>query len=342
MNKFTLETKVGVFVLVCLAIFVYAWFSIVGVGLEKGFELKAYFDSVDGLKKGAQVQIAGIKVGNVKDVQFDKDTGKALVTMEIRKGYENAIPADSSITLRSQGLFGDKYLVIQPGKPNARKLKNGDVIARVHEPMDTEKLVENIGIAAQDLKVLARSAREEMIDKKGAQKTYRTIVNAERFFGDMKNLVEKNKGKINSTIEGLDSTTKHLNQLVSRNQDKINQTVDRFERFSGSMDKTGKKFNRVATDLERVTEDVRSGRGTLGKLIVDESLYRQATSLIRDVRQLSNRIQYGPGTISRLINDPEIYFETRRAIRNMNKTAEDVAEATPVSTLAIILGSVFR
>ena len=45
---------------------------------------------------------------------------------------------------------------------------------------------------------------------------------------------------------------------------------------------------------------------------------------------------------STLINDPEIYFEARRAIRNMNKTAEDVSEATPVSTLAIILGSVFR
>jgi hypothetical protein len=46
--------------------------------------------------------------------------------------------------------------------------------------------------------------------------------------------------------------------------------------------------------------------------------------------------------VGRLINDPELYFEARRAIRNMNKTAEDVSEATPISTLAIILGSVFR
>jgi phospholipid/cholesterol/gamma-HCH transport system substrate-binding protein len=342
MKKFTLETKVGVFVLVCLAIFAYAWFSIVGVDFDKGFELKAHFDSVEGLTKGVQVQIAGIKVGTIKDIRYDKDTGKALVTMEIKKEYEDAIPEDSRVMLRTKGLLGDKYLVIQPGRPNARKLKGGDELTRVHEPMDTEKVIETIGIASQDLKALARSAREQMIDKEGAQKTYRTIENAEKLFGDMKELVAKNKGKINSTLDGLDSTTKNLNQLVARNQKKINRTVDRFERFSGSMDKTGNKFDKVATDLERLTKDVRSGRGTLGKLIVDESLHREATSLIRDIRQLSSRIQNGPGTISRLINDPEIYFEARRAIRNMNKTAEDVSEATPVSTLAIILGSVFR
>ena len=50
----------------------------------------------------------------------------------------------------------------------------------------------------------------------------------------------------------------------------------------------------------------------------------------------------GQGVTGRVINDPELYFEARRAIRNMNKTAEDVSEATPVSTLAIILGSIFR
>jgi hypothetical protein len=64
--------------------------------------------------------------------------------------------------------------------------------------------------------------------------------------------------------------------------------------------------------------------------------------LVRDLRQLSDRIQNGSKAVSRLINDPELYYEARRAIRNMNKTAEDVSEATPVSTLAIILGSVFR
>ena len=93
---------------------------------------------------------------------------------------------------------------------------------------------------------------------------------------------------------------------------------------------------------ERVTRDVREGRGTLGKLVNDEALYRDTHALVRDVRGISASIQSGRGAVGRLINDPELYFEARRAICNMNKTAEDVSEATPISTLAIILGSVFK
>jgi phospholipid/cholesterol/gamma-HCH transport system substrate-binding protein len=94
--------------------------------------------------------------------------------------------------------------------------------------------------------------------------------------------------------------------------------------------------------METLAREVRSGKGTLGKLVTDESLYKNAQALVTEVRGISGSIQQGSGTMGRLINDPEIYYEARRAIRNMNKTAEDVSEATPISTLAIILGSVFR
>ena len=67
-------------------------------------------------------------------------------------------------------------------------------------------------------------------------------------------------------------------------------------------------------------------------MVVDESLYRDASALVRDLRNVTNSVQRGPGAVSRLINDPEIYFEARRAIRNMSKTAEDISEATPIST----------
>jgi phospholipid/cholesterol/gamma-HCH transport system substrate-binding protein len=126
------------------------------------------------------------------------------------------------------------------------------------------------------------------------------------------------------------------------NKNKINQTVSNFQTFSKSIDKTGGKFDKIASDLDGLTKDLRSGRGTLGKLVNDDSLYRDTQALIRDVRGISNTIQHGPGTVGRLINDPEMYFEARRAVRNMNKTAEEVSEVTPVSTLAIILGSFFR
>jgi len=309
------EMKVGVFFLVCLAIFAYVWFAVVGIELKRGFDLTASFRTVTGLINGAPVQIAGIKVGSVKDIRYDPKTGRAIVVMEIKGDYEDTIPDDSRLMVKTKGLLGDKYLVIEPGRPNAGKLKPGDTIKDVREPLDTEKVIETIGVAAADLQALTREARKEFIDKKGTKKLGSILSNSDTLFADMKEIISKNKKNIDGTLKVVNITTKNIDSIVARNKKKINETVDNTQRFSRNLDRSGDKF-------EKLTKD--------------------AGLLVRDLRQISSRVQSGPGTVSRLINDPELYYEARRAVRNMNKTAEDVSEATPISTMAIILGSVLR
>jgi phospholipid/cholesterol/gamma-HCH transport system substrate-binding protein len=346
MNKFSLEAKVGLLFLACLAIAAYVWIKVFEVSFQEGFLLKAHFRSVEGLVPGAQVQIAGIKVGSVKNVLFDSESSQAQVLMEIKDAYRNVIPDDSRVYIRTKGLLGDKFLVIEPGRPNARKLKPGETIKMVVEPTDTEKVFESIGVVAQDLQVLTREARRQLIDEKGSQKIDRIITNADASFSDVKEILANNKEKINKTVDNTDSLTKGLNEIITRNKEKINKTVDNTDSATKGLNeivaRNRDRINKTVDDLERVTKDVREGRGTLGKLVNDEALYRDTHGLVRDIRGISSSIQSGRGAVGRLINDPELYFEARRAIRNMNKTAEDVSEATPISTLAIILGSVFR
>jgi phospholipid/cholesterol/gamma-HCH transport system substrate-binding protein len=346
MNRFSLAAKVGILFLACLAIAAYVWFKVLEVSFHEGFLLKAQFRSVEGLVPGAQVQIAGIRVGSVKDIVFDPEKSKALVYMEIKDAYRNLIPEDSRIYVRTKGLLGDKFLVIEPGKPNARKLKPGEEIRLVAEPTDNEKVFETIGVVAQDLQVLTREARRQLIDEKGSQKIDRIITNADESFNDLREILGRNKDKINRTVDSTDSATKSLNEIITRNKDKINKTVDNTDSATRGMNeivsRNKDRINKTVDDLERVTRDVREGKGTLGRLVTDEALHRETLALVRDVRNISSSIQSGRGAVGRLINDPELYFEARRAIRNMNKTAEDVSEATPISTLAIILGSVFR
>jgi phospholipid/cholesterol/gamma-HCH transport system substrate-binding protein len=128
MSRFTLEAKVGLFFLATLAIFGYVWFYVLHFGDQEGFILKAAFRSVEGLEQGSQVQIAGIKVGTVKTISFDPEAGKAVVDMAIKDQYLGKIPEGSRVFLKTKGLFGDKYVIISPGKPNARKLKPGEEI----------------------------------------------------------------------------------------------------------------------------------------------------------------------------------------------------------------------
>jgi phospholipid/cholesterol/gamma-HCH transport system substrate-binding protein len=342
MNRFSTEAKVGIFFLVCLAMAVYVWTRVLDTGMRDAFSLKARFKSVEGLPQGAQVQIAGIKVGTVRDITFDSESGKAIVTMGLKDAYLNTIPSDSRIQLRTKGLLGDKYVVIEPGKPNVRKLKPGDEFALVNEPVDTEKAFENLSVVSQDLQSLTREARKQIIDDKGSEKVRNIIDNTDVATKALREILGRNKDKINNTVDNTSSLTKSLNDLVNQNRDKLTRTMDSMERFSTKMDKSSDKFNKASSDLEALARDIREGRGTLGKLVTDDGLYRDAQGMVRDIKSLSNRIQYGPGVVGRLINDPELYYEARRAIRNMNKTAEDVSEATPISTLATILGAVLR
>lgn len=342
MGKFSMEAKVGLLFLAVIAIFAYVWTQVLEIGGREGFVLKARFRSVEGLDKGAQVQIAGIKIGSVSDITFDPETGEAVVSMDLKKEYVGAIPQDSRVFLKTKGLLGDRYIVIVPGKPNVRKLKPGEEIKLVFEPLDTQKVMENMGLVAQDLKMVTRELRRQVIDQKGSQKFDSLLTNTDVVFKDLRGLLARNKDRINRTFDNTDNAVKKINSILNRNEKKINRAVDKIERFTGKMDRTGDKFGKVASDLSALAKDVRSGKGTLGKLVNDDALYRDAQGLVREVRRLSDRIQYGPGTVGRLINDPELYYEARRAIRNMNKTAEDVSEATPVSTLAIIFGSVFK
>jgi phospholipid/cholesterol/gamma-HCH transport system substrate-binding protein len=342
MNKITLEAKVGLFFLVTLLIVGYVWFKVLDFGAMDGFNITARFRSVEGLPKGASVQIAGIKVGVVKDIHLDPDTGQAVVSMDIREAYRNSIPEDSRVSLKTKGLLGDKFVNIEPGKPNARKLKPGEELKLVFEPTDTEKVFESAGVVAQDLQELTRGARKQLIDQKGFQKVDSVLDNSSAAFKNLNDLLVRNKDKIGQTVDSADHTFKNLRAIVDRNRDKVNSGVDNMERFSTSINKTAQRFDQSSKDIEVLTKDVRGGKGTLGRLVKDEELYREAQGLVKQVRGLADRIQNGPGVTGRLINDPEIYFEARRAIRNMNKTAEDVSEATPVSTLAIILGSIFR
>lgn len=342
MNKFSLELRVGIFFLIAIGIIAYVWFKVLDLGSPNGFLLKAKFRSVEGISPGSQVQIAGIKVGSVKDITFEPDTGRAVVSMSLNESYRDLIPEGSRLMVKTRGLLGDRFLVIEPGKPNARKLKQGEEIKLVNEPTDTQKVLESLAVVSQDLQVITAETRRQIVDEKGAQKVDRILNNTDSFTKDALELITTNKQKINQTVSNADSALKGINEVVERNKPKVNKSVDDMESFSKNLDKTGTKFDRLASDLDSLTRDVKSGKGTLGKLITDESLHRDAQGLIRDFRGLSSRVQNGPGTIGRLINDPEIYFEARRAIRNMNKTAEEVSEVTPISTLAIILGSIFR
>ncbi len=102
------------------------------------YMLKARFQSVSGLKKGATVEMAGVVVGRVGDIVFDTDKLDAVVTLKIT----NNVPVSSDViaSVKTSGLIGDKFVKLTPGGAEDN-LKSGDIIHDTESALDIEELI---------------------------------------------------------------------------------------------------------------------------------------------------------------------------------------------------------
>jgi len=140
MKKTSVETAVGVFVMIGLISVAYMtiklgkmeWFG------DDYYLLDARFDSVSGLKTGAQVDMAGVEIGQVADIHLDNERKVAVVQLKIRKDVK--LTDDVIASVKTAGLIGDKYIRLTPGGSD-RILKPGGMIIDTESALDIEELV---------------------------------------------------------------------------------------------------------------------------------------------------------------------------------------------------------
>ncbi len=125
-NSFV-ETIVGALVILVAAVFFTYIYRTTGLGANTGgYSVVAEFDHIDGLPMGADVRLSGIKVGTVTDQKLDKESYRALVTMNISKAVK--LPTDSNAKIASEGLLGGAYITLDPGGAEEMLADGGKII----------------------------------------------------------------------------------------------------------------------------------------------------------------------------------------------------------------------
>lgn len=140
MRRVNIEVAAGVFVLIGLVCIGYLTirFGKMQVMGDGSYELYGRFASVDGLKPGASVEIAGVQVGQVGAITLDQKRQAALVTLRLRKDV--VLGDDVIASVKTAGLIGDKYIKLLPGGSD-EILKPGDEIAETESAVDLEELI---------------------------------------------------------------------------------------------------------------------------------------------------------------------------------------------------------
>jgi phospholipid/cholesterol/gamma-HCH transport system substrate-binding protein len=140
MKKTSLEMAVGLFVFIGILCVGYLTVKLGKMELlgKDYYFLQAQFESVTGLKVGANVEMAGVPIGKVETIALDPERQTAKVRLKIQGDV--AVTDDTIASVKTAGLIGDKYIKLSPGGSDVI-LKSGDTLIETESAVDIEELI---------------------------------------------------------------------------------------------------------------------------------------------------------------------------------------------------------
>jgi len=297
------ELRVGLFVLVGLLILAVAIFYVTGAGfLGPKYRLKTFLPEVSGLAVGAPVRLDGVEIGNVEKIRLvPREAGKTPdrmhnieVDIRIDARYQGDVLTDSTSSLVTEGLLGNRYVNVQRGYTGV-PLKEGQVI-----PGTEEKAIKEVVERSADVLANLKALSEEIQD----------------IVGD----VHEGKGSIGKLLHD-DQAYNHLNSILAKG-DQIVGSVQAGQGTLGKIIMTDELYTKVDKGVDNVNTilaDVRSQKGTIGKLLYDPTLYDQAKSALENGNTIMGDIRAGKGTLGKLTTDETLYNKLRDTSTNLSE-----------------------
>ncbi|MEE9566521.1 MAG: MlaD family protein [Desulfobacteria bacterium] len=310
MTKFSVEAKVGFFVVIGIMILGYmsmkaGTFEYTG---DKGYEVYALFDSAEGIVKGVPVEIAGVEVGRVKEITLE--AGKARLILQINP--EVQIGEDAEAIIRSKGVLGDKYVQIALASPEASPIGPGGRISQTQSPANIDTLLKQLSSIGTDIKEITESFSGVLGGEEGEASLKITMDNMRELAVTLNETVQKNNENINRMLNNLAVFSKNLKEMSGANKEAVGETVDNFRQASSQLRET-------LIALNEITQKVNRGEGTIGKLIHEEQTIKRLNETLVALKEITERINKGEGTIGRLVQEDE-------TVDNLNETLTGINE----------------
>jgi phospholipid/cholesterol/gamma-HCH transport system substrate-binding protein len=299
------ELRVGLFVLVGLSVLAAGIFYVTGAGtLGPKYRLITYLPEVSGLANGAPVQLDGVEVGNVESIRLaprvpgkipDKNRNIEVI-MRVSKHYEDDILTDSTASLLTQGLLGNRYVNITRGITGI-PLKDEQEV-----PGAEEKAMAQVVERSADVLANLQALSEEVQD----------LIHG----------VKQGKGSLGKLLND-DQAYNHLNSLLAKG-DVMISNIQAGQGTIGKLVASDEMYNKVDKGLDNVNlilTDVRSQKGTIGKLLYDPSLYDEAKQAVANGNAMLGDVRAGKGTLGKLVTDDALYTKLRETSANIDNAS---------------------
>ena len=319
--KNSLETKLGYFVF--LAVFA-AWAIVETVGSSEWFHhgnrVVALFNTVQDLKAGDRVKMAGVEVGRVEDIQLTDS--KVKVVIRLRNAA--MVKTDSKASIKYTGLMGQNFVAVEFGSKDAPLVKDGDELITVEQP-DLSALMAKLEGAVDGVQNMTKAFASDDIHN---------------LFGPLGDFFKSHRDELAMTIANVTNIT----GKVASGQGTVGRLIYEDTLYTTALNTVSNLESDTAAAKELiaavqlVVTNASAGKGTVGKLLTDDTLYNSATGSMTNLNQILLKVNQGNGTLGKLVNDQEFYQNAKLSLQKLDKAADSLEDQGPLSVISILSG----
>ena len=325
------KIRLGLFVLGGLTLFVLVIFII---GKQKNlfnpvFKLTATFSNVSGLQVVNNIRFSGINVGTVDNIVIVNDT-TVRVDMLIKNEVWQFIKTDCKVTLGSEGIIGDKLLIITPGSLDATIAKKGQQLISV-EPIEKNVIMARLDETTLNAEKISKQISEITYNINNSNGTLGRLIQdpvlAENLNQTISNLNKFSKGLVGTdvmirSLKGSAGNIENITQQLSITFNKINRGEGTLGRLI--QDSTmANNLNQTLINLRKTTNGLTGSDTLMTKL---NTTVANAQVISQQITEMMYKINTGNGTLGRLIRDTTLAENLNQTLINLKTSSKGLDE----------------
>ncbi len=283
MDKTLANAKLGIFIFLGSSLLVIGIFLLGNKDqlFASTFTVKAYFETIEGLRNGASVRFGGIDVGAVKEIKIlDDASGRVEVSMRIKTDIKRFIRKNSVATIETEGLVGNKIVMLTMGSENFEPIADGGII-QSREPLGFAAVIEETqGILAYTKEMTKNLSDIMERINRGEGTIGKILTDDELYYAATKLTKSADKSLVNLT-------------------DDMKDVLDLFDKLGSGVENVVDNINKVVADIDSLMIGVQEGKGLMGSLLTDKG--KEAESLnqiLENIVQVTEESKLGASRLA--------------------------------------------
>jgi phospholipid/cholesterol/gamma-HCH transport system substrate-binding protein len=254
-------------------------------GLSSGYPLYTRFAWGQNLKQGQPVQLAGVSVGYVDDVEL-RDEGYLDVTLRIENKYK--IPRSSTASVVPVGIFGDVAVGLTPKAPSRIAYDAGDTVPAGPSPPGVTEILARVDTIGRRVSAITAALEDQLVAGGAFRDVRETIDAAQRLTLQLNRVATEQSQNLSATMASFRRAADAIDPAV------VDSTIRNFRAASGNLNAMSAELTSSVARLDSLLAGLERGRGTAGKLLSDEALYSDLRATVRRVDSVLADFQRNP------------------------------------------------